>query len=746
MVFSCFSKSSALNILILGFYDRGNTGDEMYKPAFKRLFHGQAVTLSFACTDDIKVLPSKVDVVICGGGDIINDYFMTKVKALLNGFTGRVYALSVGIPYAQCEYLHMFDHVFVRSRGDYDLACKEIGRRNVTRMHDLCRILLVPPPSPTSKEDDRALKLGVCLAQPQILENPALIGKLCAIFSKLGIMLSSDQSLEIHLIPFNLFIKNPNECDLLANAQLETALKAGGVVKVVNHRPKNADAVVKLAQSMKATLCMRYHSAIFSANPIVISESPKMKKWAEESDHVIRSVNLDLCRIIHSALCFPNESQIPKPLDIPIKLIHHILLSSSHQRSILVPTTQKIRHPLETVLKFAYETQNAHLIAFLVTGSVNHKFVWGLDIALQDKSRIHESVKYVYDNELKRLDLLAHTCPQREYCPNIQVNRKLGAFKMHPDLGLESYHRTGWPWVTKCMLNASCVSSENDPFFDPYVDKTFHWGRVCFETVGLIPYVKPWFGIIHHTFMEECGPFHSGNLFKTPSFLKSLECCIYLIALSEDLANKIRRAMHDLSIDGVPVYALMHPAAPVDDASCMWSLSKFMHSKTVVQIGEWMRDKDAIWSLEIPRQCVLKKKVIATTPSAGVAVCGTVASDLHSLRQNVEIIKYLSDQKYDELLASSVVFLKLLDASAVNTVLECLVRGTPIIVNRLPALEEVLGVDYPGFYDTLETASILVSSWSVLIHCHTHIMSIDKKKYEIDFFIRQIQQLCHRRR
>jgi hypothetical protein len=141
----------------------------------------------------------------------------------------------------------------------------------------------------------------------------------------------------------------------------------------------------------------------------------------------------------------------------------------------------------------------------------------------------------------------------------------------------------------------------------------------------------------------------------------------------------------------------------------------------------------------------LKKKVIATTPSAGMAVSGTVASNLHSLRQNVEIIKYLSDQKYDELLASSVVFLKLLDASAVNTVLECLVRGTPIIVNRLPALEEVLGVDYPGFYDTLETASILVSSWSVLIHCHTHIMSIDKKKYEIDFFIRQIQQLSHRR-
>ena len=40
-----------------------------------------------------------------------------------------------------------------------------------------------------------------------------------------------------------------------------------------------------------------------------------------------------------------------------------------------------------------------------------------------------------------------------------------------------------------------------------------------------------------------------------------------------------------------------------------------------------------------------------------------------------------------------------MDASAVNTIIECKVRNTPVIVNRLPAVVEILGENYPFYYN-----------------------------------------------
>ena len=65
---------------------------------------------------------------------------------------------------------------------------------------------------------------------------------------------------------------------------------------------------------------------------------------------------------------------------------------------------------------------------------------------------------------------------------------------------------------------------------------------------------------------------------------------------------------------------------------------------------------------------------------------------------SVELLERKSDLEYDDFLKDKVVFLNLVDASACNTVIECIARCTPIIINRLPALEEYLGIDYPLFY------------------------------------------------
>jgi hypothetical protein len=81
---------------------------------------------------------------------------------------------------------------------------------------------------------------------------------------------------------------------------------------------------------------------------------------------------------------------------------------------------------------------------------------------------------------------------------------------------------------------------------------------------------------------------------------------------------------------------------------------------------------------------------------------------LDHLKQNdasVTTLKFVTNEEYDNILSSSIVFLDFVDQPAAsNTICECIVRNTPVIVNRFASLEEILGEEYPGFYDSLYDA------------------------------------------
>ena len=99
----------------------------------------------------------------------------------------------------------------------------------------------------------------------------------------------------------------------------------------------------------------------------------------------------------------------------------------------------------------------------------------------------------------------------------------------------------------------------------------------------------------------------------------------------------------------------------------------------------------------------------------------------------------LSNEEYDDLLSKNIVFLNLVDASACNTLIECVVRNTPILINRLPAVEEVLGYKYPLYYDTIEDASFLLTQENIN-QAHSYLVSLDKMNYTMKYFINSFEQ------
>jgi hypothetical protein len=62
----------------------------------------------------------------------------------------------------------------------------------------------------------------------------------------------------------------------------------------------------------------------------------------------------------------------------------------------------------------------------------------------------------------------------------------------------------------------------------------------------------------------------------------------------------------------------------------------------------------------------------------------------------------LDDNSYIKSLTKSVGFCYLYSTNANNAVLEHIMSHTPLIVNKLPAVVEYIGEDYPMFYEKIE--------------------------------------------
>jgi hypothetical protein len=137
--------------------------------------------------------------------------------------------------------------------------------------------------------------------------------------------------------------------------------------------------------------------------------------------------------------------------------------------------------------------------------------------------------------------------------------------------------------------------------------------------------------------------------------------------------------------------------------------------------------------------------ILKTLPKETVA-SSSIIERLASNEKSVFPISKLTDLQYDKLLEESIVFLNLVDASACNTIIECIVRNTPILVNRLPAMTEILGEDYPLFYSTLKEASKKLHNDTLIHQAHDYLCKMNKTCLTKDFFIETIRQsqICKR--
>jgi hypothetical protein len=202
----------------------------------------------------------------------------------------------------------------------------------------------------------------------------------------------------------------------------------------------------------------------------------------------------------------------------------------------------------------------------------------------------------------------------------------------------------------------------------------------------------------------------------------------------------------------VDIQVITHPK---EMNGATWNPQIFQEKPRIVQIGGFMRDPLGVYKMTLNNQqsswiskCILngpqmnsyRKPQDLTIVISGKknAFHCELESWINKQLSLVEEISELNKEDYIDLLKCVVVMLPLIDVSACNTLLECIVMKTPVIVPDLDTLRSILPHDYPLFYpvnDYVEAGKLLDMSKIIMAH---QSLNKNKKDYSLISFCQNV--------
>ena len=287
------------------------------------------------------------------------------------------------------------------------------------------------------------------------------------------------------------------------------------------------------------------------------------------------------------------------------------------------------------------------------------------------------------------------------------------------------HHRSGWAIAIEALRPEH---SDAGVLFDGFLDRTFS-REMNPRYEQDLPLTRPWTGFFHnpHSLPEwfPDGP-KIERMVASEKFQQSLPHCLGLFTLSKDLAEFLRART------GVTVSALVHPT---EIPPAQFDFESFLANtdKKIVSIGWWLRRTLSIQYLPLDMTSPYRKIRL----KLGDTLLDKTRMGLSRLefvnewrnrkldgryRDNTIEADYLPASEYDDWLARNIVFLDLFSASANNAVIECIARGTPLLVNPLPSVVEYLGVDYPLYFHSLEEAADKACQFDLVLKAHRHLL------------------------
>ena len=802
-------------LLILGYYDRSNLGDEAFKEVIPLFFQG--FDLNFISIDDFNGDIYKYDGIICGGGDIINNYFYRKLSKILKGYNKNVFAFGVGIPYPSlidAGYFDIFDHMFIRNQTDLLKLQRRYGSKFVHYLPDLVFRLDVPRNIVIKKTKNKPV-VGLFLIQ--------------SLYKYRSIVYSITRFVELLLKEYDVIFYSFNtsgeisEDDTFINNEIYSSLSIDYDNVDIDNTRYSPYEMIDVIKSLDYCLCMRFHSHIMSTiagTPFLsVFSTRKVEQYITEEEYLwAYKIELDEnskpLRLCHRAVFDKFNYMVDNSETIKHKLVYirdkyrqflntlqpcRLMKIIDKRPNNYDPVTSiDIKHVYKNVKNMLMEKTGFDMskgippekplnknkaeiigkqLCMMVTGMPSSRYVYGtIDNICTKPEKTMEMIKWIAE----------------DFAKSYNSTRPVFNINYMGQSEFKGLHRAGWQYVIDYM---NLVQTTNGVLLDVYLDRTFHWSKDILLECGILPYTSPWVGFIHHTPDEEYTEYNTTKMLEDPVFIHSIHLCKGIYAMTSYMVNWIKNKLIDLDYGDIPVNLLYHPTII---PKIKFSIEDFLNNpcKKIINIGAWYRNPFTIHTLILnddyekcslkgkdmdnyfsPDSIILSKEGILSNTSKNKLVyymneyikendfltdelglpppenfqfelfdnsdidcvySSKLRAYILSLLNTVTILEYLPNSEYDKIFSENVIFVNLINCSAANTIIESIVRGTPIIINRLAPAEEYLGKNYPLFYDDVEEIFSLVTTENIT-KAAKYLGEMDTSKLSIERFIDDIR-------
>lgn len=794
-----------MSIKVVGYYDHDNIGDEQYKTTIP-LFFGKECQFIDCDKIFSETFTHSDTIIIGGGDMLNNYFLDKLIRYFdSQKYKPVIIGLFVGIPYIDIlttDKLKIFNHIYLRSKTDYKFVMSNdlLKQNNISYIPDSSYLLKIIPKK-CWKEYNILEKRIKTINKKKIIINLCFFDFSSEfknnIIRLIYYLIENDYFLIF--LPFCHDKNFPQNNDLIFIKEIFRSFSTFKTNSFLIVEEKLNDLeVFNLFKHVNYSICMRFHACLFSLYNnvpfIPIYSTRKIENLLKDInwEYSIKTsdYNTSLIELFNNLI---EENHLNKLIEINNNIKKELYDNKEIMNTTskeFVSFDSKLEGLLKKVLEFSQEknltsipNENRHDIvcytSYLLTNSVNSRYNYGLmEKMFNENYNYKEEWKWVINDHLSK---------QNEEKEKSNIN-----FMDQNDYS--NAHRFGWQYV---FDNIKQMNFKNDVLLDINVDKTFHWNCKVNKYIGLIPYKKEWIGFIHHTYEESFSEYNCVNLFKNEMFLESLRYCKGLIVLSEYLKKKIEKSINDLPFEfNVKIHNICHPTGFNVKLFSFDSFVKNKHKK-IIHIGSWLRNSYYFYDLDVPElkqekksfhfpfsNCFPKEsnnekveKTLLLWNNMGNVVpkedflqkfdetflgnceCKKLIQknccvshkntweyflfkNIEDKINSVNVIRGPDGQDYDNLFVKNVVFLNLIDASAVNTVIECIVRNTPIFINRLEPLEELLGKDYPLFYES-EKHFEKIFNYEMIKKANKYLLKMDKSKFMISNFIKELELIIN---
>jgi len=378
-------------------------------------------------------------------------------------------------------------------------------------------------------------------------------------------------------------------------------------------------------------------------------------------------------------------------------------------------------------------------------------------LSTADRSRLYDLAgnvmkRYGYYSKLPSIKAIARWAVRKNVRLAKNLARKgrvkyyenvLPLFKIYPGkinlsdqlLNFYGQHRSGWIYAVRCLKE---LHNPRGLYFDAFIERSFAWNPAFIR-----PILQPWIGVIHvppHIPDWFQGSQSNENIFKTEVFQQSLPFCRGLFTLS---------LYHRLDLEQKLAVPINHLLFPTEPPALKWTWERFQSNpdKKIVQIGWWQRKIHSIFQLPIRpadyEKIFLKINYfdwdyLIRQEREILIQAGTFQDEMYRTARTVD---FISNPDYDRLLSENLVFINLYDSSANNTIIECIARNTPILVNPVGGVVEYLGPDYPFYFTNLQEAAQKALDLELIYEAHQYLCHHPfKEKFSGRYFLESFKE------